>query len=176
MATVSTYWCLPEEEADLLHYLTKWDVYSYFSDAIPNIFDVKPVPIKTLIEERNPSQLYFAPKQFLSQDDICCRNSVDGIHLFGVSPMQSQTIAYRRPFFHENGALGKSSLSAYWKYPNVTATDFIEKNPDFIKWAKGVFKWSRKYAPERLMLNGYAYPATTKVKQLVDRNKLVLAF
>ena len=88
--------------------------------------------------------------------------------------MQSQTIAYRRPFFRESGALGQSNLSAYWKYPNETATEFIEKNPDFIKWAKGVFRWSRKHAPEKLMLNGYPYPATTKVKELVNRNKLVL--
>lgn len=176
MATVSTYWCLPEEEEDFLGFLSKADIYAYSPEMTPNISDVKPVPIKTLLEDGNPPQIYLGPKHFLSQNDICCRNVVDGIHLFGISPTQSQTIGYNQPFFRKGGALGQSNLSAYWKYPNKTATGFVDKNPEFIKWARGVFRWSLKHAPEKLMLNGYGYSATTKVKQLVDRKELVLAF
>jgi hypothetical protein len=176
MATVLTYWCLPEEEAGFLDYLDKWNIQAYPPETFPNISDVKITPLSTVIFNKNPSQLDFGPKEFLSEKDIGRRNQVDGVYLYGVSPMQSHTIGYVRPRYRVGGHLGQSNLSAYWKYPNENVTGFIEKNPEFIKWAKKVFSWGRKWASEKVMLNGYAYPATKKVKELVDQNKLTVGF
>jgi hypothetical protein len=174
MATVLTFWCLPEEEADFLDYLCKWEIYAYPPDAFPSIAEVKPRPIQILIKEQNPSQFDFGPKQFLSKNDIGDRRLLDGGHAYGSSLMQGHTIGYRRPYRRIGGGLGQCNLAAYWKYPNAEATGFIEKNPEFIKWAKKVFSWGRKWTSERVMLDGYAYPATKKVKQLVEQNKLTV--
>jgi hypothetical protein len=174
MATVLGWWCLPEEEAHFLNYLSKWEIYAYPPDAFPSISDVKPSPIQMLIKEQNPSQLDFGLKQFLSVKDIGDRHLLGGGHAYGSSLMQAHAIGYRRPCFRVGGELGKCNLAAYWKYPNAEKTGFIEKNPEFVKWAKKVFAWGRKWACEKVMLNGYPYSATPKVKELVEQNKLTV--
>src|SRR5882757_5703909 len=124
MPTVLTFWSLPEEETEFLDYLSAWEIYAYPPSTFPKETDVKPIPIREVLE-LDPSQVSFAPKQFLSVKDIGQRDIVNGVQRYGVSPMQSQTIAYRRPFFHEGGALGKSNLSVYWEFPNEEAIGFI---------------------------------------------------
>jgi hypothetical protein len=172
MATVLTYWCLPEEEIDFLNYLSKWDIYAYDPTFFLSLSDVKPVPLTTLIVEQKLPDVYFGPKQFLSEKDIGLRTHLNGVAQYGVHSMNAQTIGYRRPCFRVGGELGKSNLHAYWKYPNAAVTGFIEKDPEFIKWAKKVFGWGRKWACERVMHNGYPYAATKRVKQLVEKNEL----
>ena len=78
MATVLTYWCLPEEEEDLLNYLRAWKIYAYPPSTFPRESDVKPVPIQEVLK-LNPSQIDFGPKQFLSDKDIGPRNTVNGV-------------------------------------------------------------------------------------------------
>jgi hypothetical protein len=164
---------MPEEEKEFLNYLSAWEIYAYPPHTFRKSSDVKPIPLLDVLKS-NPSQVSFGSKQFLSDRDIGQRNIVDDVQYYGVSPMQSQTIAYQRPFFHKNGALGKANLSFYSEYPNEEAIGFIKKDADFIKWAKKVIGWSRKRACEKLLLNGYPYMATTKVKELVERSELTL--
>ncbi len=174
MATVLTYWCLPEEETHFLEYLCKWEIYVYPPDACLKISDVKPSPIQALIKSQNPYQIDLGLKQFLSEKDIGERRFLNGTRGYGSALMQAHTIGYRRPSYRVGGHLGQSNLAAYWKYPNIDRTGFIEKNPEFVKWAKKVFAWGRKWACEKVILNGYPYPATKKVKELVEQNKLAV--
>jgi hypothetical protein len=133
-------------------------------------------PLREVIAKKNISYLDFGLKQFLSEKDICKCNQVNGAYYYGVGIMQSHTIRYSRPCYRVEGQLGKCNLAAYWKYPNAEVTGFIEKDPEFIKWAKKVFAWGRKWACEKVMHNGYPYPATPKVKELVEQNKLTVGF
>jgi hypothetical protein len=106
MATVLTYWCLPEEEPRLLDYLDRWEIYAYPPDAFPNKADATPIPIRKLIKEQNPSQLDFGLKQFLSEKDIGTRNQPKGGSAYGVGLMQSHTIGYSRPCYRIGGECG----------------------------------------------------------------------
>ena len=173
MATVFTYWCLPEEEVDFLGYLSAWQIYAYPPSTFRNPSDVIPLPIQEILK-LGSSQISFGPKGFLSDKDIGPRDIVNDVRHYGISPMQSNTITYRRPHLHENGGLGKANLSVYWKYPDDEAIVYVEKDIEFVKWAKKVFNWARKRASKKVMLNGYSYPATAKVKELVDKNSLLL--
>jgi hypothetical protein len=175
MAIVLTYWSLPEEEEAFLKYLKTWDIYAYPPQTFPKASEVKPIPMDEVLR-MNPSQVSFGPKQLLSDRDVAPRDVVDEVQHFGVSAMHSQTITYSRPFFRRDGTLGQSNLCVYWKYPLPDLSGFVEKDPDFIKWAKVVLSWSGKRAREKLLLNGYPYPATTKVKEMVEQNKLKLGF
>ncbi len=175
MAAVFSYWSLPEEEADFLDYLKAWDIHAYPPQTFPKTSEVKPAPLEEFLK-LNPSQISFGPNELLSEGDIGPRDIVDGVQRFGVSAMQSHTIAYNRPFFHDGGALGKSNLCAYWKYPAPDLSGFIEKDPEFIRWAKKVLGWCGRRASEKLMLNGYPYPATKRVKELVEQKKLALGY
>jgi hypothetical protein len=81
-------------------------------------------------------------------------------------------IDYRRGRMREPNRLGQSNLSAYWSYPDEGATGLIAKDPEFIRWAKRVFGWVRRYTPERVECQGYPYRATRRVREAVDRGVL----
>jgi hypothetical protein len=174
MPQVLTYWSMPEEELEFIEYLSKWDVYAYLLDSFPSIAEVKPVPIGELIKNKNIIIFDFGLKQYMSENDIRRRKQVNDTCLYGVSSIQASTVGYNRPRYNLNGKLGQSNLSAYWKY--WKGQELAAKNPEFVKWGKKVFAWARKQASEKIILNGYPYPATKRVKEMVDQNKLQVAF
>lgn len=90
--------------------------------------------------------------------------------------MRSQTIGYKRPHLRESGVLDISNISTYWRYPNEKDPGYVQKNTEFIMWAKRVFAWARKRACERIKFKGYYYSTTKRVKSLVEQKKLVLGF
>jgi hypothetical protein len=176
MALVLTYWSLPDEENDFLDYLFKWDIYAYPARTSDTIADISPIPIRELLAETNPLQLFFGPWQFLSENDISLRNQMDGVCLYEVTSVRSQAIGYKRPHFNGSGVLSMSRLSAYWKYPSPNLMEYVEKDAEFIKWAKRVLTWARRRACERIKVKGYFYSVTKRVKTMVEKEKLVLDF
>jgi hypothetical protein len=67
----------------------------------------------------------------------------------------------------DGNKLGQSNLSAYWAYPNQTGTQMVQKDAEFVRWAKSVFSWVQRETPERIDCNGHAYRATKRVLSAV---------
>lgn len=172
MPAVFTFWCLPEEEDAFFDFLGSWDIYVYPQDTFPEKGDVVPVSLNERPLRAYSGQFSFGPKKFLSQKDVDRRNVVDGKYYHGVSPVDGCVLTFSRAFFHETGQLGKANLSAYWKY-NYEGLG-LDKNSEFVKWGKSVFKWLRNFAHRKQLLNGFAYPATERVASLAESGKLIL--
>ena len=174
MAVVVTYWQLCADEAEFLDFLqTTGHVVAFRSDWVESKDELSAATIESFIERNNPPQLLFGLDKQIRESDVET-HEFEGKLCFGLPHMKSSVFGYRRGRLC-NGKLAQSSLSAYLDYPDETASKLIEKDKEFLKWAKSVTAWLRKATPERLDCNGHQYRATIRVKDAVNRGELAIA-
>src|SRR5262249_42722006 len=135
-----------------------------------NEAELAPQLIAPFIDRNDPAQLLFGPEDYVMQAEIE-QQKRDGETLFNIAHMSPWLISYRRGRTRNLNKLGQSNLCAYWEFLSEDKTRLVPKNSAFIKWAKKVFAWIRM-TPEELACNGYLYPATTRVKEAVDKGQL----
>ena len=124
---------------------------------------IAPRPIISYVEQQNPSQLFFGLDRHAHEATIESHERC-GERFFAVAAMSPCLITYNRGKLRESKKLGLSNLCAYWEYPSKDAKTLLDKDPEFINWAKRVFGWVRKLAPKQIEINGRACRATDRVK------------
>jgi hypothetical protein len=173
MPSVVTYWQLPEDEEEFLDFLVKIGAVM----AIPTgpwrrtRAELCPRPVARYIEQDDPSSLYFGLQQHIGEEDIEAREQ-DGEMFFTISDTKSCVIGYDRGRLRKGNKLGQSNIYAYWKYPSADATEMLDKNPDFVKWARRVLGWVRRFTPETAEVHGFPYRATKRVKAALLKGEI----
>jgi hypothetical protein len=166
MPGVVGYWQLPADEKDLLDFLQGTGAILALPDNwVGTREGVVPQPIVPFIDQHDPDQFLFGLAKHVLQVRIEER-TFEGVVYFGPAVMEPCLIAYRRGKLR-SGQVVLSNLSAYWDYPSADASELIEKDQEFVRWAKKVMGWVRKFTPERIECNGYPYRATRRVRDAV---------
>jgi hypothetical protein len=125
MASVVTYWQVPEDERDFLDYLLKTgDVVAVLDEWVESRDLLRPVPIATHIERENTIGFQFALRHLLDVN-YTDERQFDGKTQFCLS-MRSNTISYRRGLL-ANGRLPQSNLSMYSAYPHDYARVMVAR-------------------------------------------------
>ncbi len=171
MAAVVTYWQLPEDEKDFFDFLQGTETVLAVPDRwVESKEELVPQPISLLIERHDPNQLVFGLEKHLLGVRLE-EHAVEGGIRFALPYMEPCVVAYRRGRCR-NGKLALSNLSAYWDYTSADRSKMVEKDKEFIRWAKKVTTWVRKATPEQVECNGHPHRATSRVKQAVSGGKL----
>jgi hypothetical protein len=172
MPAVVTYWQLPEDEKEFLDFLlTTGKVVAMPDHWVKTTEELAPQSIDRFIQQHNPDQLKFGLERHPLQASVEARE-FEGEVLFGVPVMKACVIGYSRGRLRDGNNLTQSNLAAYWDYPNEDATRMVEKDAQFINWAKRVFAWVRKATSERLDCHNHPYRATKRVKNAMQRGQL----
>ena len=172
MRAVLSYWQLPEDERSFLDFLqSTGDILAFPARGAKVKEELLPQPLVPYIDQDNPSQLYFGLERN-AQQVIPELVEQGEARFFSVPSMKACLIGYRRGYFRDGNKLAQSSLSAYWDYPNEEATELLNKDPEFIKWAKRVLNWVRRAAPKQVAFRGGLCRATNRVRDAVQRGEV----
>jgi hypothetical protein len=168
MPAVLTYWQLQEDEEDFFAYLTATGSIVAMPDHwVRTKEELRPRPILPYVRQDDPSQIVFGLEQYALAADIEPMQK-DGENYLALAYMSPCLVSYRRGQTRDGNKLGQSNLAAYWTFPDKEARTLLSKDEDFIKWAKKVFAWARRYTPEQIVCNQYPYRATKRAKNVAD--------
>jgi hypothetical protein len=170
MPTVVTYWQLPYDERDFLAFVeSTGPVVAVPTHWAKGSEEFIPEPLSAFIQRHDPDQLLLGLEGHV-QAAVQARE-IDGTLVFGVPHMKSCVVSYGRGRLR-GGKLAQSNLSAYSQYPSQDASQLLDKDQEFVTWAKKVLNWVRKATPERVECNGYPYRATKRVADAVREGKV----
>jgi len=165
MPAVLTYWQHPDEEEVFLDFLQgTGTVVAFPSHWVATKEELLPHPIGPFIKKTDPPQLRFGLEKQNLRIRIEEQSPTEDGLLFSLPHLEPCLIDYRRGRLFGR-KLGQSNISAYWDYPNSDKSSLVEKDQEFLAWAKKVMSWVRKSTPEEIELNGSLYRATKRVKK-----------
>ena len=165
MPAVVTFWQLPDEEEAFLSYLENTGTVLALPDHwVKKKEDLSPLPIRKFIADRDPNQLLFGLEERLAEIPVERWQHEGQWGYKGPCAMDSCLIAYRRPEYRGKGKLGLSNLAAYWTCLDESGSTIIDKDPDFVKWGKRVFAWTRRHTPQRHQ----RYRMTDRAKEALE--------
>lgn len=171
MASVFTYWQLPEEEAEFLDFLDSTGiVVAYPNHGVKTPQEADPQPIRVFWAKNAPLRCMLGLDSNKASTVLEFKSQGDE-QFYSVSLMNSCVIGYSRPNFRNGNHLGQSNLAAYLQYSDGS------KKPDwFWKWTNQVFRWAKKKAADKQEYHGYFYPATQRVVEEVHKKRIILTF
>ena len=168
MASVVTYWRLPDEEGQFLDYLEKTgDIQACVHGSVSRRDGLRPRPLRDLLQTDEFEDILFGPQEFMAQSWI---DSVvhEGRTLYSRSYRQGPLICYTRGGFRTPQQLAQSNLcfvSSCWVSDgaNPDLDHSQPQPPEFLAWAKNVLSWVRRHTQP----HGY-YRATPRVLAEVE--------
>ncbi|MDX1964707.1 MAG: hypothetical protein SFX18_16275 [Pirellulales bacterium] len=173
MASVVTFWQLPDEEQRFFDYMeSTGEVVAITTLRVYEQSEIAPIPIRQFVANNNSMQLYIGLKTLIVANGIDTF-IIKGQTRYGLESMKSNVIGYDRPVFLE-GKLAQSNLFYYNSYPDIAKNSMISKDRLFLNWAKKILNWMRRNTPEKVMYNGFPYRATKAVKDAVSQGKIDL--
>jgi hypothetical protein len=172
MPAVVTFWQLPEDEKDFLSFLlTTGNIV-----AIPDCWvklkeDLAPKAVVSYIGEHDPGHLRLALEGHALQAVIETKE-LRGDPFFALDSMRSCVMTYSRGKLRDGNKPAQFNLSADYTYPNRDGTILLDKDREFVRWAKKVLSWVRQATPELVECNGHRYRATKRVRDAVREGRL----
>jgi hypothetical protein len=173
MPAVFTFWQLPEDEEIFFKFLlTTGEICALPDHAVRTREEVAPVPLLSYAAQyyRN---FHFGLEQFAFQARVKTIEHQGEKH-FQLAYMEPCMIGYRRPRL-DGKRLFPSNLAAYWTYVDDSETIILQKDPEFVKWAKKVYRWARKFAPKQIPFRGSLCPGTDSVKRAIEEGTIEIA-
>ncbi len=150
MASVLTFWRLPEEEAKFLDYLDKTGeivacIYKRFSD--PEQVEVS--PIREAITDYESEDLLIAPRRFMNMTPITSVE-IEGVTRYGRYYGDGPVICYTPPIWRAPGQLAQSNLCfdtnrGIRDDTSLHGYTFEPQLPEFMSWARRVMAWTRRH-------------------------------
>jgi hypothetical protein len=169
MATVFTYWRLPEEEQEFLAFLAKsGGAVALPFESVRRKDSMVFRPMRELLESDDPQSVVFCPEEFSGQLQIH-EYSDELDKYFTASPMDSPVIAYKRGKL-EGNELDITSFAAYWKFVTDAGDRWLDKPEEFVSWGKRVFRWLRRTATIRR--EPEACPFTAKAAKAIEGGRV----
>ena len=146
MASVVTFWQLPEEESAFLEYLeSTGDIVGVPWSKVPDRALLEPTPLQTLISQ-DPDSVLLGRRELLGEMPINTFNE-DGITTYAVAASKAPMLIYGRGKWRAKNKLGASNLSGDWTTVSDDGSGIIDKPEAFAKWGRKVIAWVRKRTP-----------------------------
>jgi hypothetical protein len=135
MPAVLTFWQFPEEEPALLDLLQQTGkILAVPGQWVKNQKVLAPQPIRSLVKKNDPNDVFFGLEPYALTAFIEAKELEEEL-FYAVSLADSCLVGYSRGKFRSEKKLGFSNLYAYY-----TNSQKQEKDPDFVKWVKKIFR------------------------------------
>ncbi len=176
MPSVVTFWQLVDDEREFVDFLdVGGDVRAVPDCWVRSLDELEPRPVPDVLSATSADSVLLGLHHQVRSAAIV-QHVLEGQLYYSLSDMDSCLIGYARVVFREDGALGQSNLHAYWDYLNKNLGATVRKDPEFVEWAKKVFRWVRRFTPESIEYNGFPYRATRRARQSYDRGEITVGF
>lgn len=168
MASVVTFWQLPEEEPLFLDYLeSTGDIVGIPWCKVPDRALLEPRPLRTLISQE-PDSVLVGLREVLAELPINTFNE-DGSKTYAVATSKVPMLMYSRGQWQAENKLGRSNIAADWTtFPKTSAKSSI--NPKHL--LSGVVKsW---LGSESIRLSGMNMNVTELLQQWRKQSNMAL--
>lgn len=154
MASVVTFWQLPEEEPLFLDYLeSTGDIVGIPWCKVPDRALLEPRPLRALISQE-PDSVLVGLREVLVELPINTFNE-DGSKTYAVATSKVPMLMYSRGQWRAENKLGRSNIAGDWTTVSEDKRRIIDKPEAFVKWGRKVLAWVRKHTPFWHQYEGY---------------------
>jgi hypothetical protein len=157
MASVVTFWQLPEEEDVFFNYLSrKDDVHAFpLEDAVADPGLIRSAAIRQFVGRESDTRLYITPREYAASPKVFAFQPTSlGQPVRYQLASEFPALVYDRGSL-KDGRLSQSNVCAYTGYVDAEARVFHKMPAGFLGWLKRVMGWLRRATPQWHSYPGY---------------------